>query len=254
MGYRDKCPRLKERLRPIFQADTDNAWAQRFTLMLQPYYADAYKHNDLEEDYKYEYEQTPQLDNDPVWYTIRDVIKEIMSNDLIFANAGVHVYDATPAPPIWPPSKGDPEHCFKFYTFTQEGLEFPITVSLTVTPRFSTLIGEMLYVKLSQRWVPLKAWLLTIPHEDVGNNRTQLQILQTFWRRNAKKFRFLDLPTGLRQIVYEHAPVRHVYPRAKIVGYRIGAISIRKVEKVVLGIGYTRNTSYDDVLEDRAPV
>ena len=97
-----------------------------------------------------------------------------MSNNLIFANAGVHVYDATTAPRIWPPSKDDPEHCVKLYTFTQEGLQLPMTVPVTVIPRFGTLTGEMLYVKLSRKWVPLKEWLPTIPHEDVGKNRPQL--------------------------------------------------------------------------------
>jgi hypothetical protein len=37
-------------------------------------------------------------------------------------------------------------------------------------------------------------------------------------------------------------------------GTRVGAITVRKVGNVVLGTGYTRNNSYDDVPEDRAPV
>jgi hypothetical protein len=67
MGYHDEGPRLKQRLRPILHAFTDNAWAQRFTLMLQPWNADACRDNDFEEDYKYEYKPIEQLRQDPVW-------------------------------------------------------------------------------------------------------------------------------------------------------------------------------------------
>jgi hypothetical protein len=214
--------------------------------MLQPWNPGAYRDNDFESDYKYEYSPIPQLRKDLVWNAIRDVIREINSHDLVFANAGVRIYDTTPAPPIWPPSKDDPEHSVKFYTFTQEGLEFPMTVPVPVMPRFGTLNGDMLYVKPSQKWLPLKEWLLTIPHKDVGRNRTRLQMLRVFWKRNGKVFRLFELPVEMRQVVYEHALGRDVHPRVKVVN--------RRNDNVVLEAEYTRNMSNDGVPEDRAPI
>ena len=252
MGYRDKDERLVTRLGPLLHAETSNEFAQRFTLMLQPVEADF---SEFKEDYEYEFEPLPQK-YDPVMTAIRSVMKEICFDNLRFANAGVRVYGTTSAPPIWPHNACEPGHTIKFYTFTQEGLEFPMTVPITVMPRFGTLRGNMLFVEQLSKWTPLKEWLLTIPHYDVGKGRTPFQMTRTFWQRNGRSFRFLDLPLDIRNIIYEHVIGWEIYPLHHVVSERIGGKTTRRTTRVFLGEGYTRelvdSSAYRGLCTDRA--
>jgi hypothetical protein len=220
MGYRDKGERLVTRLGPLLHAETSNEFARCFTLMLQPVEADF---GDFKEDYKYAFEPLPQK-YDPVKTAIRSVMKEICYDNLKFANAGVRVYGTTTnAPPIWPHNACEPGHAVKFYVFTQEGLEFPMTVPITAMPCFGTLKGNMLFVKQLSKWTPLKEWPLTIPHNNVGKGRLPFQMIRTFWQRYGRAFRFLDLPLDIRNIIYEHVLGRQIYPLCHFVREQNGS-------------------------------
>ena len=237
MPFRDKGDRLITRLGPILHAKTGTALSQRLTLMLQPWDANL---SSFKEDYEYKYEPAPQPTYDPVVRTIHKVIKDIRHDNVEFANAGVRVYSATAAPPIWPHDECHPGHTVKFYTFTQQGLEFPMTVPVTVFPRFGELKGDMLFVKSWGKWIPIKEWLLTIPHPNVGKDRTTFQMTRTFWQRNGRVFRFLDLPADARNVVYEHVLGREIYPLPKMHKMWVDDEWVRQITNVVLGVGYTR--------------
>jgi hypothetical protein len=129
MFGRDKGDRLITRLKPILHAKSGNEFAQRVTLMLQPWNADF---SAFKEDYEYKYQPVQQPKYDPVAATICQVLKDICRDNVVFANAFVRVYDATAALPVWPRDISNPEHTVKFYTFTQKGLEFPMTVPVAI--------------------------------------------------------------------------------------------------------------------------
>ncbi|KAF2830611.1 hypothetical protein CC86DRAFT_164001 [Ophiobolus disseminans] len=211
--------------------------------MLQPWNSNF---SAFKEDYEYKYQPIQQPKYDPVIRTIYKVLKEIRRDDCMFANAGVRVYSATVAPSIWPHDACHPQHTVKFYTFTQQGLEFPMTVPVTVYPRFGSLEGDMLFVKTWGKWMPIKEWLLTIPHAEVGAGRTTFQMTRTFWQRNGRVFGFMDLPVDARNTIYEHVFGREIYPLPKMDGTWQDEF-VRRVTGIVLGAGYTQKLieSYD---------
>jgi hypothetical protein len=68
-------------------------------------------------------------------------------------------------------------------------------------------------------------------------------LTRKFWRNNGRVFRFLDLPHKVRNIIYEHAIGREVYPLPKI-DWEIS--SSANVLNVVLGMGYSRKLADDE--------
>jgi hypothetical protein len=83
----------------------------------------------------------------------------------------------------------------------------------------------------------LKEWLLTIPHADVGMEKTPFEMMRTFWYRNGRVFRFLDLPPIVRDIVYGFLLGHEIY---SLPIQEFNEDSERTVFSVVPGAGYTR--------------
>jgi hypothetical protein len=150
MAIRDKGPRLFTRLKPIFEAHNATTFAKRFTLMLQ-LWDTSIELGTYEKDYKYRYEVIRQSGDDPIIHTIRKALASLRRDHVVFANARVRAHPSTEAPPIWPRNELNPDYSIKFYTFIQEGLEFPLTVPITVSQHSGYLRTASILVRVNQK-------------------------------------------------------------------------------------------------------
>lgn len=170
-----------------------------------------------EDVYRYKYVPIPQQD-DPVARVIISISKALKRENCDFANVSIKVWGTTSAPPIWPPQACPPGHSVKFYTFTQEAQEFPLTVPITIVPAFGPLSPDTLYVYLgnSKVWTPLKEWLPTIPDLNPICARTPPEMTRIWRTRNGRTFCLMDLPSELRAIIFEYTLGPEIYPLSKV--------------------------------------
>ncbi|KAF2866943.1 hypothetical protein BDV95DRAFT_503826 [Massariosphaeria phaeospora] len=228
------------------RAGSDDAWAQRFTLMIQPPKSeddwDEYKTSLFgarEDEYTYKFNYPPQ-EKDLVIRTINRAIKELNRASCDFANAGIKVISTLETPPIWPQDPCSPSSSVKFYTFSQKGQEFPLTLPVTVAPLFGPLSCDTIYVRIHRKWKPLKEWLLSIalPH-----NYSPEVAMRRCWDRSGMVFPLMELPPELRNIIYEYALGPEVYPLSRLSRMtRNDSFTddeARRGAEIVFGIGYS---------------
>lgn len=200
---------LEERARSA----TDNL-PRKFTLRIQPLHPDNLRPRYVD----YEFEPAPRQ-NDPVIRTIIRTIRQLQNDPVhgfLVSNNGVRVVPTTRAPPIWPPRStlDAGESDIKFYTFLQDGKEFPATVPVSVSPRTGPLVPENLFVRTMGKWTPLKDWLLELADDDMIRRRSSGRAAQIWWKRNGIIAPLMKLPVELRLQIFEYviAPQGEIYP------------------------------------------
>jgi len=138
---------------------------------------------------------------------------------MLFAATSVTVRNLTLSPVIWPSTRENSGWSSKLYTFKERLEEFPLTVRVSIIKRdFDLLLtADMIRVLFRGKWKPLKTWLLEWVQEDnrfpftsIHNRPNYVQ--QTWWCKNGKVFRLMDLPQEIRFIILKHALGGFIHP------------------------------------------
>lgn len=174
----------------------------------------------LKNEYQYPLPQIRRQD-DPVLRTMCEAIDELSKEHMLFAATSITVRNLTLSPVIWPSTRENIGWSSKLYTFKERLEEFPLTVRVSITERdFDLLLtADMIRVLIRGEWKPLKTWLLELVQEDgrfpwnfIHNRPHYVQ--QTWWRKNGKVFRLMDLPQEIRLIILKHALGGFIHPAA----------------------------------------
>ncbi|KAF2739619.1 hypothetical protein EJ04DRAFT_606202, partial [Polyplosphaeria fusca] len=199
---------------------------------------------------KFSFSNGPKQD-DPFIRLIGSIIRELRGVNIAFSLSSVKVMSSTSAPPIWPPSSYSEGHDVKFYTFQNNGEEFPSTVPVAVIPRVYPLTADKIHVRIKGEWKPIKDWLLGFD-DDRCHWAYPIADFRRWWGRTGKTFRFMDLPIEIQMMICENLTSSggEMYP-------------LSTAARMFMGIGYSAKNRYripywllshDLMDEDRAPV
>jgi hypothetical protein len=157
--------------------------------------------------------------DDPVLRTMCEAIDELNKEHMLFAATSITVRNLTLSPVIWPSTRENSGWSSKLYTFKERLEEFPLTVRVSIIKRdFDLLLtADMIRVLFRGKWKPLKTWLLEwvqednrLPFTSIHNRPNYVQ--QTWWCKNGKVFRLMDLPQEIRFIILKHALGGFIHP------------------------------------------
>jgi hypothetical protein len=179
-------------------------WRRRFAVDLCPPPKDKLKKRVYEYRYKINDSQgVNKSQNDPVMEAIIALMRLLTIEDMGFAAARIRVWPLTNSPQIWPPTTRGLD--VKFYGFKASYEEFPIAVPITVSNGEGRLLTRLL-VRDEGVWKPLSDWLKQLPvHERLFRDcKRRLLAQRTWWSKNGKVFRLMDLPTEIRMILFAH--------------------------------------------------
>lgn len=189
--------------------------SRRFTVMLYPPPPET--RNLLHNEYKYKIEDCPTgyppRQDDPILRVIIATIRELNTENMTFAAAGIRVRNLTNCPPIWPSTSRNSGTGIN-YASREQYQEFPITVPVSLTDRRGRLTGDEILVRTHGEWKPLRTWLLSLPNEGLllSMKGGALRCQQRWWERNRKSFPFMKLPVELRLVILRHILGSDIYP------------------------------------------
>ncbi|KAH3984787.1 hypothetical protein HBI26_061390 [Parastagonospora nodorum] len=201
---------------------------------------------------KYKF-QPPPSQFDPVIRQIIRIIRELGHQDIGFASANIRVHNSNETAPFWPINPYYPYYDAKLYTFLMDDIpyreEFPITAQVCVHTLTGRLHKDAVYIKIGKDWLEMRKWLISKRHaqEDlVGKIGFGAQ--RKWWKLNGKRFRLLDLPSEIRNMVYGYALGKEVHPMP------LYEPDNGEIVSMVLGAGYSRKLISSDVYpEDSVP-
>jgi hypothetical protein len=158
---------------------------------------------------------------------IINAIRHLSKTHIVFAAANFCPHNLDSTTPIWPGHAGGAP---RFYVFTQDFEEFPLTAKVTIVRGTLKLTIDSILVRnklegqdaRKQPWKPITAWLLDIPMSlavSEGTTRAGvpriIHVQKIWWNKNGKYFPLIKLPAELRAIIFQHVFGENLYPYAR---------------------------------------
>ncbi|KAF2866940.1 hypothetical protein BDV95DRAFT_611232 [Massariosphaeria phaeospora] len=161
-----------------------------------------------------------------------------------FADMNYGAVPTNEARPTWPvDSHSHPEYDVKMYTFLDDFNDFPATVGVSVSSRASTLpdqTADAIFVNADHKWMLMREWLLSMPYfRTMTTGLPGPEAQRKWWALNGLTFRFMELPSELRLVIYEYVLGEELYPLpiARTVYPDSYQHSLDETARVTLGLG-----------------